>query len=190
MNLEIFKNNGLEIRGGLDNSKPYFIAKDVCNALGMKNHREALRHLDADEKGVILNDTLGGTQNISVVNESGLYALILRSRKAEAKVFTKWVTSEVLPSIRQHGNYIDNELKNHMETFLPKDGFLKENKNGELKTKAVRGYYRVDKNSEYGKLLTRRHQLQKRLNGFFIEEIKLELAEIETEIFNLEEDVA
>lgn len=83
----------------------WFVAADVCEVLGTKNHRESLRHLDDDEKGVISNDTLGGQQKVSVVNESGLYSLVLRSRKPEAKKFTKWVTSEVLPAIRKTGGY-------------------------------------------------------------------------------------
>lgn len=85
----------------------WFSAQDICAALGIQNHRESLRHLDEDEKGVISNDTLGGQQKISVVNESGLYALVLRSRKPEAHKFAKWVTSEVLPSIRKSGSYSD-----------------------------------------------------------------------------------
>ncbi|WP_312593934.1 BRO-N domain-containing protein [Comamonas terrigena] len=83
----------------------WFSAADVCAALGIKNHRDSLMHLDDDEKGVVSTDTLGGQQSINVVNESGLYALVLRSRKPEARKFAKWVTSEVLPSIRQTGSY-------------------------------------------------------------------------------------
>lgn len=83
----------------------WFSAADVCLALGIKNHRDSLQHLDADEKGVVSTDTLGGQQKVSVVNESGLYALVLRSRKPEARKFAKWVTSEVLPAIRKTGGY-------------------------------------------------------------------------------------
>lgn len=83
----------------------WFSAADVCAALGIKNHRDSLLHIDEDEKGVVSNDTLGGQQKISVVNESGLYALVLRSRKPEARKFAKWVTGEVLPSIRKTGGY-------------------------------------------------------------------------------------
>lgn len=83
----------------------WFSAADVCSALGIKNHRDSLQHLDADEKGVVSTDTLGGQQKVSVVNESGLYALVLRSRKPEARKFAKWVTSEVLPAIRKTGGY-------------------------------------------------------------------------------------
>ena len=85
--------------------EPWFSAADVCAVLGIKNHRDSLMHLDDDEKGVVSTDTLGGQQKISVVNESGLYALVLRSRKPEARKFSKWVTGEVLPSIRKTGGY-------------------------------------------------------------------------------------
>ena len=93
----------------------WFAATDVCAALGIKNHRDSLMHLDEDEKGVVSSDTLGGIQNISVVNESGLYALVLRSRKPEARKFAKWVTSEVLPSIRQNGSYTKQPDTRRME---------------------------------------------------------------------------
>lgn len=85
--------------------QPWFVAKDVCDALGIGNSRQALVKLDDDEKGVIQNDTPGGRQTVSIVSESGLYALILRSDKPAAKVFRKWVTSEVLPSLRKDGFY-------------------------------------------------------------------------------------
>ena len=89
--------------------EPYWVAKDVCDVLGIDNSRQALTRLDDDEKkGVIINDTLGGPQQMSVVSESGLYALIFTSRKPEAKVFKKWVTSEVLPSIRKTGVYAES----------------------------------------------------------------------------------
>lgn len=93
------------VRVIVQDNKQWFAAADVCTALAIRNHRDALMHLDDDEKGVVSTDTLGGTQNISVVNESGLYALVLRSRKPEARKFAKWVTREVLPSIRQTGGY-------------------------------------------------------------------------------------
>lgn len=88
------------------NSQPWFVASDVCNALGYINSRDAVaKHLDDDEKGVANSDTLGGKQQLTIISESGLYALVLRSRKPEARKFAKWVTSEVLPSIRQTGGY-------------------------------------------------------------------------------------
>jgi prophage antirepressor-like protein len=84
---------------------PWFVAADVCDALGLDNNRQAVTRLDDDEKGVISNDTPSGTQEMTIINESGLYSLILGSRKPEAKKFKKWVTSEVLPAIRKTGRY-------------------------------------------------------------------------------------
>lgn len=89
---------------------PWFFAKDVCECLGIKNYRDAVEKLDGDEKGVALTDTLGGAQEQIIVSEGGLYTLILRSRQATTPGtmqhrFRKWVTSEVLPSIRKTGAY-------------------------------------------------------------------------------------
>lgn len=88
--------------------EPYFVAKDVCELLGIAKYHNAINRLDNDEKGVpVIQDTLGGPQEMATVNESGLYTLIFQSRKPEAKAFRKWVTGEVLPSIRRYGYYID-----------------------------------------------------------------------------------
>ncbi|SFK97951.1 Prophage antirepressor [Pseudovibrio ascidiaceicola] len=83
----------------------WFIAKDVCTVLDIKNSRQAVAKLDRDEQGVISSDTLGGQQKVTAVNESGLYSLIFSSRKPSAKKFKKWVTAEVLPALRQSGTY-------------------------------------------------------------------------------------
>lgn len=105
MNLEIFKNSGFELRGGLLNGEPYFLAKDVCDVLDIGNVSQALSRLDDDEKNtIILNEGIGNPEKL-IINESGLYSLVLSSRKPEAKQFKKWVTSEVLPSIRKNGMY-------------------------------------------------------------------------------------
>ena len=85
--------------------EPWFVAADVCRALDIKNSRDAIARLDDDEKGVALTDTLGGKQEMSTVNESGLYALVLGSRKPEAKQFKRWITHEVIPAIRRTGAY-------------------------------------------------------------------------------------
>lgn len=85
----------------------WFVANDVCAALGL--HRTATRRLDEDEKGVHKTHTLGGLQQVAIINESGLYSLIFSSNKEEAKRFKKWVTSVVIPSIRQHGGYINGQ---------------------------------------------------------------------------------
>ena len=82
-----------------------FHAGDVCNILGLGNPRQALARLDEDEKGVQMMDTPGGPQKVNVINESGLYTLIMRSHKPKAKEFRRWVTGEVLPAIRQTGAY-------------------------------------------------------------------------------------
>ena len=89
-----------------DKGEPWFVAKDVCAILELGNITEALRPLDDDERGSVTLNTLGGNQDMLTVSESGLYSLIFRSRKPEAKRFKKWVTSEVLPSIRKTGAYL------------------------------------------------------------------------------------
>ena len=96
-----------EIRVVVDETtnEPLWVAKDICEVLQYKNIARALDKLDDDEKGVQILNTLGGEQKMSVVNESGLYTLILRSNKPEAKKFKKWVTAEVLPTIRKTGSY-------------------------------------------------------------------------------------
>lgn len=85
--------------------EPWFVATDVCEVLAYGHTPHAMRMLDDDEKGVHKLDTLGGEQSLSVISESGLYALVLRSRKPEARQFRKWVTAEVLPAIRKTGRY-------------------------------------------------------------------------------------
>ena len=86
--------------------QPWFVAKDVCAALGIEwKGSGSIGPLDEDEKGAQIVSTLGGDQELLTINESGLYALIFQSRKAQAKLFRKWVTSEVLPAIRKTGQY-------------------------------------------------------------------------------------
>lgn len=83
----------------------WFVANDVCRALEINNSRQAVSRLEDDEKGVIISDTLGGQQEVTIISESGLYALIFRSRKPVAVTFRKWVTAEVLPAIRRTGRF-------------------------------------------------------------------------------------
>lgn len=102
-----FKFEGAEVRVNTDeNNNPWFVAKDVCDVLEITRHQNATRYLDEDEKGGCLVNTPSGEQKMTVVNEAGLYSLIMRSRKPEAKAFKRWVTHEVLPSIRKSGGYI------------------------------------------------------------------------------------
>ena len=93
------------IRVILQDGEPWFIANDVCAALQIGNPRQAISYLDEDEKGVTTNDTPGGQQEMTIINEPGLYSLVLRSRKLEAKKFKRWITHEVLPAIRRTGSY-------------------------------------------------------------------------------------
>lgn len=93
-----------------EDNELWFIGKEVAEKLGYKNVRDAIyKHVDNDDKGVANRDTLGGTQKMTIINESGLYSLILSSKLPSAKEFKHWVTSEVLPSIRKNGAYIRNQ---------------------------------------------------------------------------------
>ncbi len=105
--LQIFKNEDFgEIRSLIVDNEPWFVGKDVANILGYSNTRKAINdHVDEEDKGVTKCDTLGGKQDLIVINESGLYSLILSSKLATAKKFKRWVTSEVLPAIRKTGQY-------------------------------------------------------------------------------------
>lgn len=106
-NLQIFENTEFgKIRTVQLNNETYFVCKDVAMALGYANPRKAMAdHVMEEDKGVTKCDTLGGKQDIAVINESGLYALIFGSKLESAKRFKHWVTSEVLPQIRKTGAY-------------------------------------------------------------------------------------
>lgn len=109
--IQIFNNAEFgDVRTIMQNGEPWFVTSDVCRALEIANSRDAIGRLDADEKGVVSTDTPGGKQNVTIVNEPGLYALVLGSRKPEAKAFKRWITHEVIPSIRKHGMYAVDEL--------------------------------------------------------------------------------
>jgi len=103
--VNVFNYGGFNVRTVVQDGEPWFVAKDVCEILEIRNVSDALSKLDNDEKGIVSTDTLGGKQSLSHVSESGLYSLVMGSRKAEAKAFKKWVTSEVLPTIRKTGSY-------------------------------------------------------------------------------------
>lgn len=107
MELQIFSNSEFgEIRTITKDDETYFIGKDVAKALGFANPRDAIAtHVFDEDKGVDTIDTLGGKQSMTVINESGVYALVFGSRLESAKRFKHWVTSEVLPSIRKTGSY-------------------------------------------------------------------------------------
>lgn len=111
-----FKFDTREVRTLLIDDQPWFVAADVSLALEYRIAGDMTRNLDDDEKGTQIVRTPGGEQEMLVINESGLYSAILRSRKAEAKRFKKWVTAEVLPAIRKHGRYEDS--RNNLGTLI------------------------------------------------------------------------
>ncbi len=112
-----FDFEGQEVRVVWVGDEPWFVAVDVCRVLDHTNSRVALERLDEDEKGVSTVYTPGGPQQMAIINESGVYSLILTSRKPAAKRFKKWITSEVLPSIRRSGTY----AMPHLEATQPID---------------------------------------------------------------------
>lgn len=116
---EIFNFHGQEVRTVTIDNEPYFVGKDVADILGYANSRKAIfDHVDEEDKtdGVTIRDAMGRNQNPIVINESGLYSLILSSKLPQAKEFKRWVTSEVLPQIRLQGAYVPENLSD--EAFI------------------------------------------------------------------------
>ena len=112
--LKVFDYYDNEVRTVIVDNEPYFVGKDVAEILGYKNVRDALsNHVDDEDKGVAKLDTLGGKQNLIIINESGVYSLVFGSKLPGAKQFKRWVTKEVLPSIRKTGLFkiTDNPMK-------------------------------------------------------------------------------
>ena len=113
--LQIFSNPDFgEVRTLNIDGEPWFVAADVCNALDIGNPSQAISKLDDDEKVTLTTNEghsgkLGGAQMLNVISEAGLYSLIMKSRKPEAKVFKRWITHDVIPSIRKHGAYMTPE---------------------------------------------------------------------------------
>lgn len=114
--LMIFENPEFgAVRSILIDGDPWFVAADVCKALELEKTNRALSRLDDDEKGAHSVSTPGGRQRMSIISESGLYSLILGSRKPEARAFKRWITHEVIPSIRKHGAYMTDSLLDALE---------------------------------------------------------------------------
>lgn len=122
MNLEIYKHEEFEdIRTMLIDNEPWFVGKDIAQNLGYSNTRKAiLDHVDKEDKkdGVTIRDSMGRKQTPIFINESGLYSLILSSKLPSAKKFKRWVTSEVLPSIRKRGLYATDEILNNPDLMI------------------------------------------------------------------------
>lgn len=108
--LELFNFRTQQVRTVLIENDPWFVGKDIATILGYAKTADAVRkHIDKEDKGVFILETPGGKQPVTIINESGLYSLILSSKMPDAKVFKRWVTSEVLPAIRKHGAYMTDE---------------------------------------------------------------------------------
>ena len=118
--IQVFTYQHREVRTVELNGEPWFVLKDVCEVLSIGTPAKVAERLDEDEKGMSQIHTPGGLQNVSIITESGLYNVILRSDKPEAKPFRKWVTSEVLPSIRKHGGYIAGQEQLTPEELMAK----------------------------------------------------------------------
>ena len=120
-NIQIFKYENNDVRTVEMNGEPWFVLKDVCGVLGLSNHKVTAQRLDRDEVSqTYLTDSIGRKQETTVINESGLYSVILRSDKPEAKPFRKWVTSDALPSIRKNGGYIAGQEQLSPEELMAK----------------------------------------------------------------------
>ncbi|RXI50662.1 phage antirepressor protein [Clostridium tetani] len=129
-NLQIFNNKNFgEVRTIIKENGIWFVGKDVAECLGYKDTSDALkRHVDEEDKGAGVLPTPGGNQSLKIINESGLYSLVLSSKLPSAKKFKRWVTSEVLPSIRKHGMYAKDELLDNPDLLIQVATKLKEEK--------------------------------------------------------------
>jgi anti-repressor protein len=116
-----FNPSNQQIRVEMIDNEPYFVAKDVCDCLGLGNVSESLRNIDEDEKLTSVVLMSGQKRLVNLVNESGLYSLIFQSRKPQARAFRKWVTSEVLPAIRKTGIY-ETEQRRALTCYTPESG--------------------------------------------------------------------
>lgn len=135
--MKVFESNEFgTVRTTVIDGEPWFVAADICRALEIKNSRDAITRLDDDEKDVALTDTLGGKQEMTIVNEPGLYTLVLGSRKPEAKSFKRWITHEVIPSIRKSGGYIAGQ-ETMTDTELMAKALLVAQKQIEERTKQL-----------------------------------------------------
>lgn len=135
-NLKVFSDERFgTVRTTVIDGEPYFVGKDVTGILGYSNSRKAIGdHVDEEDKGVTKCDTLGGVQDMVIINESGLYSLILSSKLPTAKEFKRWVTAEVLPSIRRHGMYAVDEVLENPDMLI---AALMELKEERKRTKAL-----------------------------------------------------
>lgn len=137
--IQLFTNEELDMKVRVVeiNGEPWLVGKDVAEVLGYKNTRDALsKHVDEEDKNTVaIYDGIGNPNKV-IINESGLYSLVLRSKLTEAKKFKRWVTSEVLPSIRKHGMYATDDLLNDPDLMIEAVNKIKEEKEGRLKAES------------------------------------------------------
>ena len=118
-NIIPFSYNSKQVRTIIMDGEPWFVAKDICDILEISNSRDAISRLDVDEKNTVaITDGTPGNPNMTIISESGVYALIFTSRKPEAENFKRWIRKEVIPSIRKTGGYVAND-ELFIETYLP-----------------------------------------------------------------------
>lgn len=137
--IQLFTNEELDMKVRVVeiNGEGWLVGKDVAEVLGYKNTRDALsKHVDDEDKNTVaIHDGIGNPNKV-IINESGLYSLVLRSKLPEAKKFKRWVTSEVLPSIRKHGMYATDDLLNDPDLMIKAANKIKEEKEGRLKAES------------------------------------------------------
>ncbi|MCI7403912.1 MAG: phage antirepressor [Pyramidobacter sp.] len=142
--LQVFDFKGQSVRSVMVDGAPWWVAKDVCEVLGL-DIASGARGLEDDEKALQIMQTLGGSQEMTIISEAGLYSLILRSRKPEAKEFKRWITHEVLPAIRKHGAYMTPET---LEKALTNPDFIirlaTELKQEQERRQALEAQHRID----------------------------------------------
>ncbi len=141
MELQVFSNAEFgSVRSTMIKDEPWFVGKDVAEILGYSRTADAIKaHVDAEDKGVNEMFTPGGKQQIPIINESGLYSLILSSKLLNAKKFKRWVTSEVLPAIRKHGVFVRFHELERFFIFFPR----RYQKNRLSKTYIVEGQVKI-----------------------------------------------
>lgn len=142
--LQIFKNPEFgEVRTVMVNDEPWLVGKDVATSLGYERPTDAARkHVEQEDRGIAKIETPSGVQEMTIINESGLYSLVLSSKLPTAKKFKRWVTSEVLPSIRKHGAYAVDQLLDNPDLAIKAFTALKEERE---KRQALEAQARVDK---------------------------------------------
>ena len=135
--IQVFSNAELgKVRTTVLDGEVMFVAKDIATILGYSNPRDAInKHVDDEDQGVAKCDTPGGTQNLVMINESGLYSLILSSKMPNAKKFKRWVTAEVLPAIRKHGVYAVDEVLQNPDVLIQALTELKKEREEKAKLK-------------------------------------------------------